>query len=98
MSTKKVYVIGTDVSSSLSPIIFRYWFDKYGVDAEYNFKEIEESSFNKKIKLILEEDNLCGLNITIPFKKKISMSYHRKIIKVTKKMMTKKMISSSSKK
>jgi len=78
MSTKKAYVIGTDVSSSLSPIIFRYWFDKYGVDAEYNFKEIEESSFNKKIKPILEEDNLCGLNITIPFKKKI-ISYIEKI-------------------
>jgi shikimate 5-dehydrogenase len=40
MTTKKAYVIGTNVSSSLSPAIFEYWFKKYNVNAKYNYKEI----------------------------------------------------------
>ena len=72
MSNKKVYVIGTDVSTSLSPMIFKYWFDKYNIPGEYEYIEIKENNFHKEIKLILKEDNLCGLNITIPFKEKIN--------------------------
>ena len=29
MNKKKAYVIGTNVSTSLSPAIFEYWFKKY---------------------------------------------------------------------
>lgn len=72
MSKKKAYVIGTNVSSSLSPTIFNYWFEKYNIDAKYGFKEIEEERFDKEIKLILKEDGLCGLNVTMPFKEKIT--------------------------
>jgi shikimate dehydrogenase len=71
MSKKKAYVIGTNVSKSLSPMIFNYWFNKYHIKAEYRYKEIKEGSFDKEIKTILEEDGLCGLNITVPFKEKI---------------------------
>ena len=31
MSKKKAYVIGTNVSTSLSPEIFNYWFKKYKI-------------------------------------------------------------------
>ena len=68
---KKFYVIGNKTSKSLSPLIFNYWFNKYKIKAKYGFVELKNNTFDKKIKEILKEDNLCGLNITIPFKKKI---------------------------
>ena len=71
MSKKKSYVIGTNVSTSLSPIIFQYWFDKYNIDAEYGYKEIKEESFEDETRFILKEEGLIGLNITMPFKEKI---------------------------
>ena len=71
MIKKKAYVIGTNVSSSLSPAIFQYWFKKYNIDAEYGCIEIKKENFDRKIKTILKEEGLVGLNITIPFKEKI---------------------------
>ena len=71
MRKKIAHVIGANVSSSLSPTIFKYCFDKYCIDAEYGYIEIKEEKFDEEIKSILEEDGLCGLNITIPFKEKI---------------------------
>ena len=68
---KKALVIGKNASKSLSPTIFNYWFKKYNIEGEYGFKEIDESSFNNIIPAILKEKDLCGLNITIPFKEKI---------------------------
>ena len=44
MSKKKAYVIGTNVSKSLSPTIFSYWFGKYRIDAEYGYKEIKKEN------------------------------------------------------
>lgn len=71
MKTKKAYVIGNNVSRSLSPTIFKYWFDKYKIDAEYRFIEIKEENFDKEIKLIFKKDGLCGLNVTTPYKERI---------------------------
>ena len=71
MNVKKAYVVGTNVSTSLSPSIFQYWFNKYNIDGKYGYKEIKENVFDEKIKSILKEEGLCGLNITIPFKEKI---------------------------
>ena len=71
MTKKKAYVIGTNVDKSLSPLIFNHWFKKYKINASYEFKKIKEKNFNKEIKNILKEKNLCGLNVTIPFKEKI---------------------------
>ena len=71
MIIKKAYVLGTRVDKSLSPIIFNYWIKKYKINAKYSYKKIKEKDFKKEIGLILKEKNLCGLNITIPFKEKI---------------------------
>ena len=73
---KKAYVIGKNASKSLSPTIFNYWFKKYKIKGEYSFKEIKEIDFNSAIPIILKEKNLCGLNITIPFKEKIIEHLH----------------------
>ena len=86
MSNKKAYVIGTNASTSLSPMIFKYWFDKYNVLGEYEYIELKENNFHKEIKTILKDDNLCGLNITIPFKEKI-IPHLTKISRHAKKIM-----------
>ena len=77
MSTKKAYVIGTHVRKSLSPLIFNYWFHKYGLDAKYTYKEITEKNLNREVGEIFKEKNLCGINVTIPFKEKIIKKLHR---------------------
>jgi len=64
-------VVGTNVDKSLSPLIFNHWFKKYKINATYGFKVIKKKNFNKEIVKILKEKNLCGLNITIPFKENI---------------------------
>jgi len=71
MNKKKAYVIGANVSTSLSPVIFEHWFKKYDVDAEYGFIEIKEENFDGEIKYILAKEDLVGLNVTIPFKERI---------------------------
>ena len=71
MKEKTAYVVGSSVRKSLSPTIFNYWFKKYNVEGKYFYKEIKEEKFDEKIKTILKEENLCGLNITTPFKEKI---------------------------
>jgi Shikimate 5-dehydrogenase len=60
----------------LSPIIFNYWFKKYNIEGEYGFMEINEVDFNNIVPTILKEKDLCGLNITIPFKEKIIEHLH----------------------
>jgi len=71
MTKKKAYVIGTNVSASLSPSIFEFWFKKYNVNAKYNHKEIKEENFDKEIHLLRNEKDLVGFNITTPYKEKI---------------------------
>ena len=71
MILKKAYVIGTKVDQSLSPTIFNHWIKKYKINAKYSYKKIKEKNFNKEIDLLLKEKNLCGINVTIPFKEKI---------------------------
>lgn len=71
MNKKKVYLIGNKVSKSLSPLIFNYWFEKSNIKAEYIFKEIQLKSFDQEIDLILKEKNVCGFNVTIPYKELI---------------------------
>ena len=68
---KKAYVIGSDVKKSLSPLIFEYWFKQNNIVGEYHSREIKPDNFDQEIKKILEEDGVCGFNVTIPFKELI---------------------------
>ena len=65
---KKAYVIGSNVKKSMSPLIFEYWFKQNNIAGEYVAKEIKLKNFDKEIKTILNEKNVCGFNVTIPFK------------------------------
>ena len=75
MKKKKAYVVGTNVSKSLSPLIFNYWFKKYKINGSYNYKEIKEKKFDLEIKKILQEEGVRGINVTIPFKKATLSSF-----------------------
>ena len=68
---KNFYVVGNNTSKSLSPTIFNYWFKKYKIKASYEYLELTEKNFHKKIKEVLEKKDTLGLNVTIPFKNKI---------------------------
>lgn len=69
--TKKAYVIGSHVSQSLSPLIFNYWLRNKKIKAKYSFREISIKNFDKEINQILNEKDLCGFNVTTPFKELI---------------------------
>ena len=68
---KNFFVIGNQTSKSLSPLIFNYWFKKYNIDAKYNFVEVKEKDFDKVIAKKIQAHEVCGFNITTPYKKKI---------------------------
>tara|TARA_B100000674_G_C37769536_1_gene881824 strand:- start:156 stop:941 length:786 start_codon:yes stop_codon:yes gene_type:complete len=91
---KKFYVVGNKVSKSLSPVIFNYWFKKYKIKAKYEYLELNNKNFDKKIREKLKEKDLCGLNITIPFKQKIikhlqSLDKHSTVINAVNCVSTK---------
>ena len=67
---KNFFVIGNRTSKSLSPLIFNYWFKKYNINAKYNFIEVKEKDFDKVIAKKIQANEVCGFNITTPYKKK----------------------------
>ena len=67
---KNFLVIGNPIDHSLSPKLHNYWIKKYKIDAVYekrplNYNEIEGLIFN------IKEEKIHGINITVPFKKKV---------------------------
>ena len=67
---KKFSVIGNPVTHSLSPLLHNYWFKKYKIEAEYTMLEIEEDNIKSVLGKIKSRE-ISGLNVTLPFKKKI---------------------------
>ena len=78
MKKKLFAIIGNPVTHSLSPILHNYWFKKYNIDAEYNLLEISENEIKDVIDKIKNKE-LDGLNITLPYKRKI-IPYLSKVI------------------
>ncbi len=70
MSKKKFYIIGKPLSHSLSPTLHNYWFKKYKIDADYNILEVHDSEIQKVVKEI-KEKKIFGINVTLPYKKKV---------------------------
>ena len=68
---KKYLVIGNPISHSLSPLLHNHWMKKYClVDSIYEKRKIEEKELKDIIKEI-REDEIFGINVTVPFKKLI---------------------------
>ena len=68
---KNFFVIGDQVSKSLSPLIFNHWFKKHNIQARYSFLEVTKKNFDSEVVKKLKDKNTQGLNVTIPFKKDI---------------------------
>ena len=68
---KKYLVIGNPIEHSLSPLIHNYWMKKYNLpDSIYEKQKIEERDLKNIIKEI-RDDEIVGVNVTVPFKKLI---------------------------
>lgn len=65
----KAGVIGYPISHSLSPLIHKYWLDKYKINGSYELLEIKPENFEKDIKKLVSQ-GYTGFNITVPFKEK----------------------------
>ena len=58
MSKRKAYVVGTNVSTSLSPMIFHYWFKKHNINVHLVGQEktgymVEHLEYLRKIENFL---------------------------------------------
>ena len=68
--TKKFGIIGNPIKHSLSPVLHNYWFQKYKIDANYSLIETEEIELTEIVRRIRNQE-LRGINITLPYKQKI---------------------------
>ena len=67
---KKFGIIGKPIKHSLSPVLHKYWFKKYNINAEYEIIEVDDKKLPDIIKKIKQGD-YAGINVTLPFKQKI---------------------------
>ena len=67
---KNFLVIGNPIEHSLSPRLHNYWIGKNKLNASYDKKLLQQNEIEKLI-LDLREGKIHGLNVTVPFKKKI---------------------------
>ncbi len=65
---KVLGVLGNPLKQSMSPLVHNYWINKYNLNSHYCKFQLEKID---NIKIAIKALNLKGLNVTIPFKKKI---------------------------
>ena len=61
-------IIGDPLRQSMSPILHNYWMKKYNINAYYAAFPIKKLT---NIKVAIKTLNILGLNVTIPYKKKV---------------------------
>ena len=67
---KKYLVIGNPIEHSLSPNLHNYWIKKNSINAIYEKQKLNENEL-KSLILKKKKKKLHGINVTVPFKKKI---------------------------
>ena len=68
---KKYLVIGNPIGHSLSPLIHNHWMKKYRLFGSiYEKRKVEEKDLKNIVKEI-RDDEIIGVNVTVPFKKLI---------------------------
>jgi len=67
---KKYLVIGNPIEQSLSPKLHNYWIKKNNLDCIYEKNQLNESDL-KNIVEDIRKNKINGINVTVPFKKKI---------------------------
>ena len=67
----KYLVIGNPIAHSLSPLLHNYWFKKYRfLNSIYEKKKVEKKDLKKIVEQI-KNDEVKGVNVTVPFKREI---------------------------
>ena len=74
---KKFLVIGNPIKHSLSPKLQNYWMKKYNIVGLYEKKKLSDFDLKNLVSEIRNQ-NLIGVNVTVPFKRKI-ISYLDKL-------------------
>ena len=67
---KKYFVIGNPISHSQSPELHNFWIKKNNINALYEKKKLEESGLGDFINKLRNEE-IHGINVTVPFKNKV---------------------------
>ena len=67
---KKYFVIGNPINHSLSPELHNFWIKKNNINALYEKIKLEESDLKNFIDK-LRNDEIHGINVTVPFKNKV---------------------------
>ncbi len=67
---KKYYVIGNPIEHSLSPQLHNFWIKKNNINAVYEKIKLEENELKDFINK-LRNDEIHGINVTVPFKSKV---------------------------
>jgi shikimate dehydrogenase len=67
---KKFLVIGNPIEHSLSPELHNYWIKKNNIDAIYEKQKLNDDQLEQYISKV-KDKIIDGINVTIPFKKKI---------------------------
>jgi len=67
---KKYLVIGNPIDHSLSPKLHNFWINKNNINAIYDKKKTNNDELESLI-LELKKKNIHGINVTVPFKKKV---------------------------
>ena len=67
---KKYLVIGNPIEHSLSPKLHNHWFKQNNIDAIYEKQKINENEI-KFLLVELAKGRVDGINVTVPFKKKV---------------------------
>ena len=70
---KKFGIIGNPIKHSLSPVLHKYWFDKYGMDASYSIIEVNDKNLsdvitkirNAQIGLLLKTRKYTQIGVSI---------------------------------
>ena len=67
---KKFLVVGNPIDHSLSPTLHNYWIKDSNIKAIYEKQKIDENEI-KNLILKIREKKIHGVNVTVPFKKKV---------------------------
>ncbi len=71
MKKRKVLLLGSGISKSISPSINNKAYQELGLDIEYSLCEIPETTLGSKLEELFNDEKLLGFNVTIPFKEKV---------------------------
>ena len=66
----KFLVIGNPIDHSLSPKLHNYWMEKNNINAIYEKEKLDSHKLKNFISNIRNK-NICGANVTVPFKKEV---------------------------